>query len=149
MVQRNAVEWAIRNKGIPETLVTVVMSLYKGAGAKVKVVKHFSEEFEVNAGIHQRLVLSPLLFAIVVNVITNEINEGILHKIFYEEDIALIAESLAELEEKFYSWKSALETIGLMVNPIKTKVMVSKIGQVTVKPSIKKDPCGICGNKQC
>ena len=29
----------------------------------------------------------------------------------------------------------------------KTKVMVSKIGQVIVRPSSKKDPCGICGRK--
>ena len=33
------------------------------------------------------------------------------------------------------------------MNLVKTKVMVSKIGQVTVKPSSKKDPCGICGRK--
>ena len=33
------------------------------------------------------------------------------------------------------------------MNLMKTKLMVSKIGQVTVKPSSKKDPCGICGRK--
>ena len=27
------------------------------------------------------------------------------------------------------------------------KTKVSKIGQVTVKPSSKEDPCGICGGK--
>ena len=33
------------------------------------------------------------------------------------------------------------------MNLVKTKVMVSKIGQITVKPSRKKDLCGICGRK--
>ena len=33
------------------------------------------------------------------------------------------------------------------MNLMKIKVMVGKIGQVTVKPSGKKDPCGICGRK--
>ena len=33
------------------------------------------------------------------------------------------------------------------MNLVKTKVMVSKIGQLTVKPSSKKDLCGICGRK--
>ena len=33
------------------------------------------------------------------------------------------------------------------MNLVKTKVMVSKIGQITVKPSSKKDLCGICGRK--
>ena len=31
---------------------------------------------------------------------------------------------------------------------MKTKVMVSKIGQINIKPSSWKDPCGICGKKQ-
>ena len=30
---------------------------------------------------------------------------------------------------------------------MKTKVIAGKIGQVTVKASSKKDPCGICGKK--
>ena len=33
------------------------------------------------------------------------------------------------------------------MNQMKRKVMVNKIGQVTVKPSSKKDQCGICGIK--
>ena len=62
-VPRKVVEWAMRKRGIPEALATAVMSLYKGAGTTVKVGTHFSEELEVNVGVHQRSVLSPLLFA--------------------------------------------------------------------------------------
>ena len=47
------VEWAMRKKGIPKALATAVMSLYKGARTKVKVGTHFSEELEVNVGVHQ------------------------------------------------------------------------------------------------
>ena len=54
---------------------------------------------------------------------------------------------MAELQETFYGWRSALESKGLKVNLMKTKVTVSKIGQVAVKPSNKKNPCGICGRK--
>ena len=99
-------------------------------------MKHyFSEEFEVNVGVHQGSVLSPLLFAIVVDVVTNKIKEGMLQEILYTDVIVLIAESMAELHEKFCGWRSALESKGLKVNLMKTKVMVSKIGQVTVTPS--------------
>ena len=34
----------------------------------------------------------------------------------YMDDIVLIAESMAELQEKFYGWKSALESKHLKVN---------------------------------
>ena len=95
---------------------------------------------EVNVGVHQGKALSPLLFAIVVDVVTNKKKEGMLQEILYADDIVLIAESMAELQEKIYGWKSAFES-----KVMKTKVMVSKIGQVTVKPSNKKDPCDICG----
>ena len=33
------------------------------------------------------------------------------------------------------------------MNLVKTKVMLSKIGQISFRPSSKKDPCGICGRK--
>ena len=133
---------------IPEALVRAVMSLYKGAKIKVKVGTRFSEEFEVNVGVHHGSVLSPLLFVIVVDVVANEIKEGMLQEILYADDIVLITESTTELQEKKnYVWKSALESKVLKVNLTKTKVMVSNIGQVTVKPSSKKDSCGTSDRK--
>ena len=72
-VPKKVVELAMRKKGIPEALVAAVMSLYKGVETRVKVGTHLSEEFAVNIGVHQGSVLSPLLFAIVVDVVTNEI----------------------------------------------------------------------------
>ena len=76
---------------------------------KVKVGIQLSEELEVDVGLHQGSVLSPLLlFAIVIDVVTNEIKEGILQEILYVDDIVLIAEIMAELQEKFHGWKSAI-----------------------------------------
>ena len=108
---------------------------------------HFSDKSEVNVGVHQGSVLSPLLFAIVVDVVRNEIKEGMLQEKLYADDIVLIAENMAELHEKFYGWKSPLESKDLKVNLMRINVMVSKIGQVTEKPSNNNDPCGICGRK--
>ena len=55
--------------------------LVKNARTKVKVGTHFCEEFEVRVRVHQGSVLSPLLFAIVINVVRNEIKEGTLQEI--------------------------------------------------------------------
>ena len=46
----------MRKRGIPEAMVSAVMSLYEGAKTRVRVRLELSEDF----------VLSPLLFATVV-----------------------------------------------------------------------------------
>ena len=51
------------------------------------------------------------------------------------------------MQGKNYGFNSAFDSKGLKVNMMKTNVMVSKIWQVTAKPSCKKNPCGICGRK--
>ena len=97
-------------KGIPETMVRAVMSLYEGTKTKVKVGTHLSEEIEVNAGVHQGSVLSPLLIAIVIDVVTNKIKGGTLQEILFVDYLVLIAVTMAELQKSFHTWKSALES---------------------------------------
>ena len=54
-------------KGIPKALVRSVMSLYKGANTRVKVDSESTEKFEAKLGVHQRTVLLPCLFQVVVD----------------------------------------------------------------------------------
>ena len=77
------------------------------------------------------------------------IKEGTLQEILYADFVVLITETIVELQEKIYALESALESKGLMANLVKTKVMVSKVGQVTVKPSSKNLPCGRKNNGLC
>ena len=74
-------------------------SLDKSAKTKAKVGTHLSEWFDVNVGVHQGSALSPLLFAIVVDVATNDIKEGTLQEILYAEELVLIEETKAELHK--------------------------------------------------
>ena len=52
------------------------MSLHHGTKTKVRVGPESCEEFLVQAGVRQGSVLSPLLFAIAVDVITEKAREG-------------------------------------------------------------------------
>ena len=67
-VPRKVMEWSMRKKGLSEVSVRTVMSLYYGAKTKVLVESELCEEYMVQVGVHQGSVLSPLLFAIAVNV---------------------------------------------------------------------------------
>ena len=69
-VPRKVLQWVMRKKGIPEVSVRSLMCLYEGVKTRVSVASELSEEFEVKVWMHQGSVLSPLLFAMVVDVVT-------------------------------------------------------------------------------
>ena len=144
-VPRKVIEWALRKKGVNERLVRVVMQLYEKAKTKVKVGKGMSDAFSVKVGVHQGSVLSPFLFAIVMDVVCGDVMEGLLFEILYADDLVLMADSMEELQLKFDRWKSVIEKKGLKVNIGKTKVMVSGEGGDRVISRI--DPCGVCDKR--
>ena len=141
-VPRKVMKWAVIKKGLAEVLVQAVMSLYEGSRTKVRVGSGTSEEFMVRVGVHQGYVLSPLIFAIVVDVATEHAREGLLNKILYADDLVLMSESLKDLRERLQRWRSALEGKGLKVIVGKNKMMVSGMeGEIVLS---KIDPCKTC-----
>ena len=74
-----------------------MMSLFEGSRTKVGVGSGTSLEFGVRVGVHQVSVLSPLIFAIVVDVVTEHAREGLLNEILYADDLMLMSESLDDL----------------------------------------------------
>ena len=84
-----------------------------------------SQEFSVQIGVHQGSVLSPLLFAIAVDVISENAREGLMNKILFADDLVLMSESMENLKEKFLQLKETFESKGLKVNLKKTKVLVN------------------------
>ena len=97
------------------------MSLYKGAKTRVRVDSKLSEEFEVKVGMHQGSLLSPFLFVMVVDVVTEFGREVALGELLYADDLVLRSETIDGLMNKFLKWKEAFENMGLKVNLGKTK----------------------------
>ena len=99
----------------------------------------------MKVGVHQGPTLSPLLFAIVVDVMTESVRNGLISQMLCASDLVLTSEMIEGLREKFWKWKEAFESKGLKVNLGKTKVVVSGAeGEVTVS---KVDPCDTCGKR--
>ena len=84
-----------------------------------------SEEFWVQVDLHQESVLSPLLFALAVDVFSENAREGLMNEILYVDDLVLMSASIEKLKEKFLKWKEAFESKRVKMNLKKTKVMVS------------------------
>ena len=79
----------MRKIGIPEVLVRSVMSLYEGAKTRVRVDSELSEKFEVKVGMHHGSVLSPFLFAVVKDVVTEFARDGALSELLHANDLLL------------------------------------------------------------
>ena len=86
----------MRKKGLSEIMVRAVMSLYDGAKTRVRVGSVYSQEFGVKVGVHEGSVLSPLLVAIVVDVVTENARKGVVNELLYADDLILISETVED-----------------------------------------------------
>ena len=68
-----------------------------------------SQEFAVRASIHQGSVLSPFIFAVVMDVVREEVaNEE--SALMYADDLVLICGTKEEGRWRFVAWRSMLES---------------------------------------
>ena len=142
-VPRQVLWWAMRKLGIDEWIVQLVQAMYCEVRSKVRVDNCFSESFIVNVGVHQGSVLSPLLFIIVLEALSQEFRTGSPWELLYADDLAIIAETIEELSQKLDAWKVNLEKKGLRVNMKKTKIMFSGVNMDTLIDT-GANPCGVC-----
>ena len=70
-VPHHLIWWALRKHDVPEEYVRWIRIIYKGATSHVRTAAGRSDDFQINVGVHQGSVLSPLLFITVVDTIIN------------------------------------------------------------------------------
>ena len=76
-VPREVTRWALRKAEVDEWLVKAVMAMYEGAQTVIRTTEGDSKAFNVKVGLHQGSVLSPILFVIVMEMISRELRAGL------------------------------------------------------------------------
>ena len=142
-VPRKVIWWAMRKLGIEEWIVRFVQAMYNNTRSRVRVNNTYSDEFGVKVGVHQGLVLSPLLFVIVLEALSCEFRTGTPWELLYSDDLVISAETEEGLKMKLNKWKTEMEAKGVRVNLGKTKIMVSGVNLQTLKDS-GKYACSVC-----
>ena len=99
--------------------------------------------FEVKVGLHQGSVLSPLLFAAVMDVVSSEARSGLPSELLYA-DLVIMAPTMEQFGRRVTDWRASLLGKGLKVNAGKSKVMVGSSGRKMIVNSGKWS-CGVCG----
>ena len=135
--------WALRKFGVPEWIVCVIQVMYQNARIQVRVSNLLSNVFNVQVGVRQGSVLSPLLFVIVLEALSQEFRTSFPWELLYADDLAVLADTMDELLSELGNWKKHLEAKGLRVNMGKTKIMISGKNLHSLRDS-GKHPCGVC-----
>ena len=81
-------------KNLPEYLVDGVMFLYKDCETAVSVDGELSSSFSVKVGVHQGSTLSPMLFIILIDVLTEHVRDCSLFELLYADNLVLSGKSL-------------------------------------------------------
>lgn len=143
-VPREVVWWALRKSGVEEWQLKAVMALYSGALTIVRTGAGDSDSFDVKVGVHQGSVLSPLLFATVMDVVSREVMGGLPWELRYTDDQAQMACTREELAKKIAAWKACLDSKGVKVNAEKSKIMFGGAGMGVIQQT-SAWPYGVCG----
>ena len=102
--------------------------MYDGATTTMRSAVGLTEEFKGDVGLHQGSALSPFLFAIIMDKLTEDIKKDASWGMLFADDIVLSRQNHRELEDDLEMWRNALERRGLKVSRSKTEYL--KIGDV-------------------
>ncbi|KAK3536514.1 hypothetical protein QTP86_013837 [Hemibagrus guttatus] len=122
-VPREELWYCMRKSGVAEKYIRVVQDMYERSRTVVRCAVGQTEEFKVEVGMHQGSTLSPFLFAIVMDQLSEEVRQESHWTMMFADDIVICSESREQVEENLERWRFALERRGMKVSRSKTEYM--------------------------
>ena len=115
-VLREELWYCMRKSGIVEKYVRFVQDMYKGSETVVKCAVGTTESVKVKVGLHQKSLLSPFLFAVIMNGLTDEVRREPPLTMLFADDIVIFEETRKEVERRPECWRYAFERRGMKVS---------------------------------
>ena len=97
--------------------------MYEGSETVVRCAVKTAESFKVKVGLHQGSALSPFLFAVIMDRLTDEVRREPPWMMLFADEIVICEETREEVERRLEFWKYALERRGMKVSRSKTKYL--------------------------
>ena len=90
--------------------------MHDGATTTVRSAAGLTEEFKVSAGLHQGSALSPFLFIIIMDKLTEDIRKDAPWDMLFADKIVLPRQNHGELKDDLEIWRNSLERRKLKVS---------------------------------
>ena len=88
-VPREEIWRCMRERNVPEKYVKLIQDMYRGCKTKVRSAAGESDSFNVDVGLHQGSALSPYLFVILMDVLTEGVRKEVPESMMFADDIVL------------------------------------------------------------
>ena len=93
----------MRKSGIVEKYVRLLQDMYEGSETVVKCAVGITKNFKVKVGLHQGSALSPFLFALIMDRLTDEVRRELPWTMLFADDIVICEETREEVKQRLES----------------------------------------------
>ena len=92
MVPQEKLWHCMRKSGMVENYVLLVQNMYEGSKTVVRYAVGTTESFKAKVGLHQGSALSPFLFAVIMDRLTDEVKRAPPWTMLFANDIVIFQE---------------------------------------------------------
>ena len=122
-VPREEIWRCMRERNVPEKYVKLIQDMYRGCKTKVRSAAGESDSFNVDVGLHQGSALSPYLFLILMDVLTEGVRKEVPESMMFADDIVLCGGREVDITEYLDTWRKSLEERGMRLSRPRTQFM--------------------------
>ena len=122
-VAREELWYCMRKSGIVEKYVQLVQDMHEGNETVVRCAVGTTKNFKVKVGLHQGSAISPFLFAVIMDRLTDEVRREPPWTMLFADHIVICKEARGDLERRLESWRYVLERRGMKVSRSKTEYL--------------------------
>ena len=114
---------------MPEKYIRLIQDMYQGCKTVVRSAAGESNSFGVEVGLYQGSALSPYLFLLLMDVLTQDVRKDVPGSMMFADDIVLCGDDETDMTEYLETLRKALEERGMRISRPKTKFMDFNFGQ--------------------
>ena len=107
--------------------------MHQGCKTVVRSAAGESNSFGVEVGLHQGSAVSPRLFLLLMDVLTEDVRKDVPGSTIFADDIILCGDHETDMTEYLETWRKALEERGMRISRPKHDSWTLTLDRITAK----------------